>query len=317
MKDFSRAVAYPGLPIVFAEGYREVEGRRISGHGSVGCALTDPLGAVRTETTVRASDSGNVFTVDGKQLLGSRSEGMVRIVEMLSAAASHTGDIEIESRNHNILSGSSDSGAAALLVALDDFFGLGLGRDELLNVGLFGSETVFRSLYGGLTEYFVDGGRASTELLAGTEELSDIAVFGVNFPGGRLSADEIHKAVVNHPSYNRRVNQANERIEALKKCLDNEDLSGALNVMEEEARTVHGLFAEVGKPVISEDMRVLCESVEGWRRGGLDVYWNVAGGRQVYVFCLRDRKGEVASRLLEGGWEALELEIAGEAKVLV
>jgi hypothetical protein len=65
MKDLSCAVAYPGLPIIFAEGFRVLRGRRLSLHASVGAALTDEREKTRTETIVRAYGSKNSLFVDG------------------------------------------------------------------------------------------------------------------------------------------------------------------------------------------------------------------------------------------------------------
>lgn len=316
MKSLSKAAAFPGLPVVFAEGYGVYSCRRISLHDSVGLALTGEKEKIRTETTVTASDSDTTLVVDGRKPSGARARGMNRLIEELSAKASHKGNLKIESQNKGILSGSSDSGAAALVVALNDFLGFGLSRDELLLYGIFGSETVFRSLYGGLTEYVVLGDGVSVLPLASREELSDVVVFGVSFEGERFAADEIHSFVVKHPSYPSRRKQARERIVALKRRLSEGDLNGVFEVMESDARQVHGLFSDVGKKVINADMKKLCDSVESWRRDGLKAFWNVAGGRQVYVFCLKQEKSDVAELLGGEGLEYKLLKVAGPARII-
>ena len=315
MKSVSRAIAYPGLPIVFAEGYRIVDGRRLSRHASVGAALTDEREEVRTETEVTLSHD-DVFNVDGKPVEGARGEGMRTIIEKMKEKGWRSEGLRIESVNHGILSGSSDSGAAALTAALDDFFDLKLPKKELLKLALYGSETAYRSLCGGLTENRIQGGECSATQLASARELSRIAVYAVSFPGKRYSADELHEAVVGHHNYALREKRAELQIRKLKDALSDGNLLSVLSVMEDDAQTVHRMFSVVGKRVITAPMRKLCDAVEGWRENGLEAYWNVAGGNQVYVFCLTEQKRETASVIAEGGWDALRLTFAEEARAL-
>lgn len=57
MKSNSRAIAYPGLPVIFAEGFRDYK-KRISGHSHASLALTDTFERVRTETYAEATGGG-------------------------------------------------------------------------------------------------------------------------------------------------------------------------------------------------------------------------------------------------------------------
>ncbi|MFH1787780.1 MAG: hypothetical protein ABH834_00165, partial [Candidatus Altiarchaeota archaeon] len=285
---FSKAIAYPGLPIIFAEGYFIVEGRRFSSHSSIGAALTTFREGMRTETTVAPYEFDPLVKVDGIPLEDSRGAGMLHIIEEFMMRAKNFEGIRVDSKNLKILSGSSDSGCTALVTALNDFYKLDLPREELLSLGLYGSETVFRSLYGGLSEYRVRGEEVSVQVLATAKELSDVVVFAVPFAGSRFSADEIHGAVVDHPEYDLRGKTVNARIKGVRKCVGKGDMHGLFELMEEDARTVHKMFEDVGRKVISSRMKSLCAQVESWRKEGLKSYWNVAGGRQVYIFCLKE-----------------------------
>jgi mevalonate pyrophosphate decarboxylase len=306
----STAVAYPGLPLIFAEGYR---GNRLSMHGHISLALTSVDGLMRTETTgVKSPRAG--FLVDGRRLSGRRGAGMLGIVKAMAGKSESHLKLNIFSRNHGILTGSSDSGAAALAVALNDFFGLRLSLDELHKFARLGSETAYRSLYGGLSEYYFLRGVPKARRLADAEDLQNLAIYAVPFSYGRYSADVLHKAVVRHPEYDERIIDAERRIIEFKKNLAKSSLTDCLQLMEDDARQVHGMFEDMGFAVRKKKMLELCNSVERWRSGGIECYWNVAGGSVVYVISTSGFRRSVFERLRE--FKPVECRVAGPAVVL-
>jgi mevalonate-3-kinase len=313
MNENSTAIAYPGVPVVFAEGYRTVGDRRVSLHSHMSLALTSVNGSVRTETTARRTGSGVELTVNGKSIAGPRGEGMLKIVgEMLSRAGIDSG-VKAESNNYGIITGSSDSGAAALAVALNDLLGLKLSESELCEIGRLGSETAYRSLLGGLSECSVSGEKASYHRIKSAEDLSTIAAYGVPFNIPRHSADELHLKVVGHPAYQKRADVVNGRIKKIKECVGRKDYSGMLEIMESDAGDVHRMFAEVGLPVIKPQMRKLCDTAESMRKRGIRCYWNVAGGSQVYLFTIKRYAEAVETELYDLGYKFTQLKVAGQA----
>lgn len=305
-----RAVAYPGLPVIFAEGYQIVRGRRISRHDSVGLCVTDSKEHVRTETVVEPSNEGVSFTVNVQKLSGSRRQGMLKIVKLMLEKSDYDGGLDISSTNYGILTGSSDSAAAALVTAMNSFLDLKLSLDELLQIGLYGSETVFRSLYGGLTEYRVGGDKHEADVLV--NEL-DISIFTVPFEGRRFSADAIHKAVVSHPDYANRADSIREKITEVKGFLKKKSIVGILKLMEDDAREVHNLFMWTGHNVINPEMAELCDFVEDIRDGGLKCFWSVAGGSVVYVFSPGKEEAEIRD-ILQKKWDFKNYALAGAAR---
>ncbi|MFH0860486.1 MAG: hypothetical protein V1921_04745 [Candidatus Altiarchaeota archaeon] len=306
-----KSVAYPGLPVIFAEGYRKTKGR-VSYHDSVGLCITDLKRQVRTETVVEGADDGVSFTVDGEELSGNRGRGMLKIIEIMLEKSDYRGGLNVESKNHGILTGSSDSGAAALLTALDSFLGLNLPDDELLVIGLCGSETVFRSLYGGLTEYRVGGSKPEAEVLS---ERLGVSIFAVPFDVERYPADKLHRSVVSHPEYPRRESSVRERIDTLKAYVRKGNVVGVLQLMEDDARDCHRMFTETGHEVIKPEMQELCDHVESLRKKGLNSYWNVSGGSVVYVFCPAD-EGEKVAGELGGRWKCAQYKTAVASRII-
>lgn len=306
----STAVAFPGLPVIFAEGYR---GNRVSMHGHISLALTSLDGEVRTETTVVESNK-NVFLVDNHELDNGRGRGMLKVRDAMLEKSGMKIKLKISSRNHGILSGSSDSGAAALVVALNELLGLSLSVDELHEIARHGGETSYRSLYGGLSEYYLRDGIPHARSLLQPKELRDISIYAVPFEYPRYSADVLHLNVVRHPDYKKRVLDVERRISEFKSRLVERDFSGCLQLMEDDASQVHRMFEKLGFRVRKGKMIALCRKVEHWRRSGLECYWNVAGGSVVYVFCLKEAADRIRGQL---GCGVREYKVAGPAGLLL
>jgi mevalonate pyrophosphate decarboxylase len=306
------AIAFPGLPVVFAEGYGSVESR-VSYHSHASFALTGLDKPVRTETTVEESDE-TTFTLNGREVTDLRSKSVFKVLEDMKKITGYEGGLKIESVNHNIYSGSSDSGAAALVTVLNDFFKLNLGEKRLCELGRPVSETVYRSIYGGLSVYEITGGRVEEYQLLCEKDLGEIIAYAVPFNLPRLKADTIHQAVVKHPKYFERAVEAEQRVIKLKEATLEGDLKQILFLMESDARRAHQMFDDVGCSVIKPEIRRLCNSVEEWGKT-TPVYWNVAGGSIVYVFSLKEHKGEIEELLNLYGKNYLEYKIAGGAKI--
>jgi diphosphomevalonate decarboxylase len=239
---------------------------------------------------------------------------MASIIDLMRKKAERKNHLKILSRNHGILSGSSDSGAAALVLSLNDFLGLNFPLSDLHSIARHGSETAYRSLYGGLSEYYFSRHAPHARCLLHAEELRDIAIYAIPFNYPRYNADVLHMNVVGHPHYKKRVLDVEKRIHDFKSSLVERDFSRCLKLMEDDARQVHGMFEYLDLTVRKEKMLELCHKVEQWRDDGIECYWNVAGASVVYVFTLRKHKRKLLDKLAE--YKPIEYKIAGPARVL-
>ncbi|MBU0762356.1 MAG: hypothetical protein KKD39_04970, partial [Candidatus Altiarchaeota archaeon] len=265
MKDSGVAVAYPGLPLIFAEGFSDYK-KRISGHSHASFALTDLQDMVRTETRAQLIPAGVEIQVEGVEEANPRMQSAHSVVrEMLGLAAGKTG-ISLMSKNQNILTGSSDSGAAALVASVDDTLELGLPYHKLEEYARKISETAYRSIYGGLSEYTVDDrGNISTNQLKKASYFKDVVIYAVPFELKRFSADDLHLRVSQHPRYNQRNDQVNVRLSELKETLGSGDIVSILRLMELDAKTVHQMFADMGMTVIREGMKDFTVKIDDLR----------------------------------------------------
>ncbi len=316
MKVTSTAAAYPGLPVIFAEGFSDYR-KRLSGHSHVSLALTDVSEMVKTETTATITAAGIEFKLDEHTQQESRAAAVYNLIRsMLDMAVEQTG-VSIVSKNHGIITGSSDSGAAALTWVLDDLLELNLPLYRMEELARPVSETAYRSIFGGLSEYLIDSsGNVSVTQLKKASFFSNMVIYAVPFDIKRFSADDLHMRVARHAKYRDRVDQVNIRIDELRRTVDERDLTGLMRLMELESRTVHTMFSEMGMEVIKPEMRDVIDSVLEMRAQGTDAYWNVAGGSCVYVTTLLKHAKEVTRTLKDADIRYRNLKVADGAKTV-
>jgi mevalonate pyrophosphate decarboxylase len=316
MKSHSKAIAYPGLPVIFAEGFRDYK-KRISGHSHASFAITDAYNTVRTETKAEAMKYGVEFTLDGSAPDDMRSSGALTLIRDMIPLATEEIGIHVESVNHGILTGSSDSGAAALVTAVDDLLELNLPLWRMVELARHVSETAYRSLIGGLSEYRIDEeGNVRTVQMKKASHFKDVMIYAVPFNIKRFSADDLHLRVVRHPDYSNRVTQVNYRLENLRNFLEGNDILGVLDIMESEASTVHTMFKDMGMGVIKPEMKAVLDLVSDMRSRGVQAYWNVAGGSNVYVLTLRRWAKEVTRELKDKNFRYKHFKVADGATVV-
>ncbi len=310
------AIAFPGLPVIFAEGMKKPFEDRVSFHNSVGLAITDLNENVMTETSIIKNKTKKIlFKINNKKISGERGKGMLKVVKLTLKKSGKKIGLNINSKNHGILSGSSDSGAAALVVALDHFLQLNLEKEKLLNIGRFGSETVFRSLYGGLTKYETEK-KSKADVIATADELKDLVIYTIPFEGKRHSADDIHKKIVTHKNYKKRAAGIDKKIHDFENLIKNKKFTKALELMELDAREFHSMVEDLGVRIINDEMRELCNAVEEMRKTGLNAFWDVAAGNVVYVFCLNEQAKDVRIELRVNRFSPIEYKVADSARVI-
>jgi mevalonate-3-kinase len=314
MKNQAKAIAYPGLPVIFAEGFKDSK-RRISAHNHASLAVTDIHENAKTETNATLTEGEPTFTLDGRTPEEGRALSAIEVVkDMLPLAAERTAAL-VESHNHNILTGSSDSGAAALVTAIDDLLELGLPMTRLLEISRLVSETAYRSLIGGLSVCEVDAkGGLKARQIRDASFFRDLMIYAIPFPElNRFPADNLHLMVTRHKDYPKRGKQVDERMRNLQNFTDDNDLLGFMKIIEAEATTVHTMFNEMGMQVIKPPMEDAIKLVLGMRERKIPAYWSVAGGSAVYVFTLHNYSREVTRELKDNNLKYRHYKVADGA----
>jgi len=318
LKKESTVIAYPTIPIIFLGGITE---DRKPLHDVIGLAVTDQKEIVRTETNVKVLSSQYKinFLVDGKSITGKRgNNALTSVKEFLKKSDVNVG-LDIESRNYEIKSGSSDSGMAALFTALNDALETNYPIEEIAKYAMKGSESAIRSVYGGMSKIIVDQDSEVFGIkLASEEELNNhIGIFAIPFNYSfRVSADEIHSAVVKNPHFKYRLERIPEWTKNIEQALERRDFITVLKNAEENIRNAHDLLEDVGVKVRRKEMMNCCLDIEDMRREGIEAYYLIGGGNMISVVFPNEQEDLVLSGLKKKGYNPLRYKVASGAKVI-
>ncbi|MBS3056999.1 MAG: hypothetical protein J4415_00025 [Candidatus Diapherotrites archaeon] len=317
MKKFVKAVAYPTIPIIFVAS---VDEERVPLHDTMGLAVTDLEEKTGSETTVEAvpKEEGISFILEGKPMNDERRMSDIKAVagEFMKESKQEAG-LRIESNNYNIFSGSSDSGAAALVVALDEMFGTKFTRQRLAELGNRISESAIRSVFGGMNMYVVSGGNPNGLLLASETELKDLRIFAMGFNyETRVSAQEIFDMCKASPYWEMRMKRVPYWVKEIKEGLAQKDWKRVLSNAEENCANAHYLIESSGKRCRRKEMMLAVIDVEEIRASGLPVYWTAGGGRVINAITFEPYAERVLEELKKRGQKPIEYKVASGAKVI-
>ena len=313
--EISSSVAFPTIGIVLLGGISD-QNRRIPLHDSAGIAYSDEKRSIRTATSLYISGTregyfnGNRITPDNSYRspfrIIEKYEG--RIFDKLGMDQKNR-FICFRSENHGILSGSSDSGAAALGKCIHSILGNDLDMPEFENDLRSVSESVGRSFYGGLTVTETDRNKAITRTVADWPVFSDFTIAGCPFPEPRKPSDTIHENIVKSELYGERVKTAGNRIRKLEGLVRNGELEEIFDMAQEDTEDYHSLIESVGVKIINGAMRSFIEKVRETRKK----FWLsyiVTGGTNVFVVCHNRDLGKVMDIAGGNAIKPLQLKIS-------
>ncbi len=310
----SEAIAYPTIGVILLGGLSDSE-NRIPRHTSAGFAYsTADLEAYSKTRLFFADKSFGVF--NGKLVEEGSSRSPLAILKKYNdqCKCSAGKKLAFFSENRGIISGSSDSGAAAMAMCVRNMFGIddtsSLERDFRRM-----SESIGRSLLGGLTITVADGVTAKTERLLGPEAFQDYSVVAFKFSSERHPSDRIHENIVNNPSYEDRIRRASRKGDELRSLASENNVKGIFELAMHDTDEYHELVEASGVQVINDSMRSLITRIRQEIR-----FWKtyiVTGGTNVFVPCLNadvDRVRKLGEGLASG---VKVLKVAGKANGFV
>jgi len=311
------AVAYPTIPVVFVSSAYP---NRVPLHNSMGLAITDLKEEVRTETIVEATEgNGDVtFSFDGKVLEPDKLDDTKKIMCVFEERSGKKFDLKIDSRNHKVYSGSSDAGAAALVVALQDIYGTNFNRDQLAEISMILSESSIRAMYGGINEINVDGyPQFYGRMVASDQDLKNLKIFGLTFDyESRVSAAQIFQATRANPFYQARLDMIPTWIGEIKLGLLTNNWNKTFMAAEQNCANAHYLVETSGLRCRKKEMMEACIAVEEIRDKGISCYWTAGGGRVINVFSWGDDAEKVRKELQNRGFKYIEYKVASGARVV-
>lgn len=309
-----QAVAHPTIGIVLFGGIKDVY-ERLPYHSSAGIAYTlvDSESVARTTLTVGADRS--YVSINGEEINSEDSRSPMKLIKSYSnefVQSYGTDKISIESVNENILSGSSDAGAAALGKCVDSVIEVDPLSLELEMRKV--SESAGRSYYGGLTITYA-AQRPYTKRILDTDAFENIRIVSAVFPHKRKPSDDIHTNQPKHEHYKIRINNAEKAVKKLESLSERRDVKGIFELAMEDTEDYHYMNSLVNVEIITPEMRKLMDDIIEWR-SDLWMTYIVTGGNSVFIPTFSENVSEIKRRVLKHTREIHELKVTGGAETV-
>lgn len=315
----ARSVAYPTIGIILLGGISDKE-RRIPRHTSAGFSYTGLDDDIFVETRLFTSRE-EYGMVNGEKIDLSGSRSPFKLInkyrsEILKNIGIMDEDTRLafDSRNVGVLSGSSDGAAAAIGKCVEELSGIVMDWKSFENDLRMISESVGRSIYGGLT-ITKEAEKPYTERLLNPGDFSDYVVVGCKFETERKPSDRIHENVVNSPNYGKRIENTRKKGADLERLSMDKDIMGIFELAMKDTEEYHQLIESVGVKVITTEMRKFITRVDEIRRETWMTYI-VTGGSNVFVPVEKKNYKMVMEEALKFNSAPVPLRVAEKASIV-
>lgn len=236
-------------------------------------SISFPLTRFLTETFVEHS-AEDVFHLDGQKV--PVTEKMHRVIEVFRKRAGDNAPVSIRSSSnfpHSCGLASSASGFAALVLALDDFYGLALPEEELCAIARLGSGSAGRSTSTGI--HLFDG--TSIRKLPPWKEIRILSIILSPSPKDVPSTEGMARTESTSNFYRERLARAEAKIKAMVQCISQKDFDTFAEMTMRESNELHGILMETYPPI-----RYICD--KGFQVIQMCHKLNVGGTKAAYTF---------------------------------
>ncbi|SMD30985.1 mevalonate-3-kinase [Picrophilus oshimae] len=311
--------AFPTIGIILLGGISDKK-NRIPLHTTAGIAYTGINNDVYTETKLYVSKDEKCY-IDGKEIDLNSDRSPSKVIDkfkhdiLMRVNLDDENNLSIDSRNFNILSGSSDSGAAALGECIESIFEYNINIFTFENDLQRISESVGRSLYGGLTVNYANGRESLTEPLLEPEAFNNFTIIGAHFNIDRKPSNEIHENIIKHENYRERIKSAERKAKKLEELSRNANIKGIFELAESDTIEYHKMLHDVGVDIINDRMENLIEKVKEMKNN----FWNsyiVTGGPNVFVITEKKDVDKAMEGLNDLCDDIRLLKVAGKPQVI-
>jgi Mevalonate pyrophosphate decarboxylase len=309
-----QCVSHPTFGIVLLGGLNN-EQERLPYHNSAGVcySLKDSESVART--TLYITDEPRESTLNGEVMDISDTRSPFKMIEPYREAIMEKfggNHISITSENENIISGSSDAGAAALGKCIQSALShvdLNVLEQNMRKV----SESAGRSFYGGLTITEGTEKPTTTQILP-PDAFKEYTVISAVFPHKRKPSDLIHFNQPGSTYYPTRINNANHNVELLKELSMRRDIRGIWELAMRDTDDYHYLNSLVDVEIVTEEMKSLMEDIKD-KRSMKWMSYIVTGGNSVFVITENTNVDFARSVIKSHTNDMRELKIAGPARI--
>ncbi len=283
---------------------RKDEELRLPENGSISMNLS----SLQTITTVEFDDKfkQDEITFNGK-IEDLENNRAVKHLDRIRKIANITTKARVETSN-NFPTGtglsSSASGFAALTFAGASAAGLKLSEKELSILARQGSGSACRSIPNGFVEW-LDGDSSETSYAVSVFppdyfEIADVVAV-VSLDKKFLATSEGQKSARTSPFFETRLNLIRDKINRVKKAIEDKNFSEFGELIEREALEFHSILFTSNPPLFywtPQTVKVM-KYVQSLRREGLECYFTINTGQDVHVICKKEDAEKVSQKLSE------------------
>lgn len=309
-----KASAHPTMGIVLLGGLSDPV-LRLPYHNSAGIcySLADKESIAETSLTITDDEMEN--TLNGERINTEDTRSPFKFIDLYKNQINkkYKGNIYFNSENRNIISGSSDAGAAALGKCISWILP-DINNDELeLNMRKV-SESAGRSYYGGLT---VTEGihKPLTRQILDETKFNEYRILSVVFPHKRKPSDDIHFNQPKSEYYKKRILNADQNVITLKELAEKNEIRKIFELAMRDTDDYHYLNSLVDVKIVTDEMKSLMERVQEIRRK-FWVTYIVTGGNSVFLVSDKKNVETVKDIALDHSKEIYLLKVAVGARII-
>lgn len=299
-----RATAVAPSNIAFVKYWgRKDEELRLPENGSISMNLSN----LQTTTTVEFGDFEKDFVQFNGKVEDLENNRAIKHIDRIRKLTNINSKVKIETSN-NFPTGtglsSSASGFAALTVAAAGAAGLKLSEKELSILARQGSGSACRSIPDGFVEW-LDGDSSETSYGVSIfpPEHFDIAdiVAVVSTEKKFLATSEGQKSARTSPFFEKRLSLIDNKIERVKKAIEEKNFSEFGDLIEREALEFHSILFTSNPPLFywtAETVKIM-KYVQALRNQGLECYFTINTGQDVHIICKKEDAEKISQKLTE------------------
>jgi mevalonate-3-kinase len=316
-KYYVEVKAYPTIGILLLGGVSD-NSKRLPRHTTAGIAYTGLDDDIYVKTDLYLSNKRSGI-INGKEISEDSARSPFIVIDKYKSDIlkrhPEYSEVSFISENKNVLSGSSDAGAAAIGECIQSIFEYNINIFNFENDLQMISESAGRSLFGGFTINHANGKESLTDEILGPEEFKDFVIVGCKFSDKRKPSDVIHQNIINHEKYQERVKNSELRAKELEKIADSGDIKGIFEAGERDTLEYHSMLRDVGVDIITGEMQKFIDKISELK----SEFWNayiVTGGTNVFVAVEKEDREKVKEAARDFDCEAVYLKVAGKPDVI-
>jgi diphosphomevalonate decarboxylase len=281
------ATAQPNIALIKYWGKRDLD-RNLPAVGSISVTLSELF----TEMAVETDESlrGDVLLVNAEE----NGPMLARVSSCLDTVAGRDRPAVRVSSNSNfpIAAGlaSSASAFAALVVATDAAFGLGLSVERLASLAGRASGSAARSLLGGFVELENQADNIVLSNLLNAQDWPLKVVVAITAPGPKSvsSGDAMENSRKTSPFYDRWIEQQSEDLAEARAAIQSRDLSRLGSIAEHNCLKMHSVMWGSRPPMIYwNSATIACmQTVRELQSQGVEVFFTIDAGPQLKAICI-------------------------------